>query len=218
MVSLLFSFEPQSNHCLCWKILELLFIYWSPVAFSICHQDPACCSGGVHLGGFQFLVYFPYPDYRPFPKRCFVGITCLNPEGETLPVPEADVLRYLKDRYPGKVIYIDVYATWCGPCLEEMRYTLALHEEMQGKDAIFVNLCLQSAVSNWMKLVRKRSPGGENDFFTDDATKLFMGTYRLSGYPSYLLMDRQGRLVTTTAARPSEAKTVKETLLKLPEE
>ena len=86
---------------------------------------------------------------------------------------------------------------------------------MKDKDAIFVNLCLQSTVSHWMELVRKRSIGGENYFFTDDATKLFMGTYRLSGYPSYLLMDRQGRLVTTTAPRPSEARAVKETILKL---
>jgi len=153
-----------------------------------------------------------------FPETLITGITYLNPEGETRPVPETDVLRYLKDRYPDKVIYIDVYATWCGPCLEEMRYAPALHEEMKGKDVVFVNLCLQSAVSNWMELVRKRSIGGENYFFTDDATKLFMGTYRLSGYPSYMLMDRQGRLVTTTAPRPSEAKAVKETLLKLLDE
>ncbi|WP_367913245.1 TlpA family protein disulfide reductase [Leadbetterella sp. DM7] len=146
------------------------------------------------------------------------GITYLTVEGETRSVPETDVLRYLEDRYPGKVIYIDVYATWCGPCLEEMRYTPALHEEMKGKDVVFVNLCPQSAVSNWTVLVRKRSIGGENYFFTDDATKLFMGTYKLSGYPSYLLMNRQGGLITTSAPRPSEAKAVKETLLKLLEE
>lgn len=148
-----------------------------------------------------------------FPETVIRGITYLTAEGKALPVPETDVIRYLKNRYPGKVIYIDVYATWCGPCLEEMRYAPTLHKEM--KDVVFVNLCLQSAVSNWMELVRKRSLAGENYFFTDDATKLFMGTYKLSGYPSYLLMDRQGRLVTTSAPRPSEAKAVKETLLKL---
>jgi|GEM_PF-2091750 len=105
------------------------------------------------------------------------GITYLTAEGETRSVPQTDVLRYLEDRHPGKVIYIDVYATWCRPCLEEMQYAPALHEEMKGKDVVFVNLCLQSAVSNGTELVRKRSIGGENYFFTDDATKLFMGTY-----------------------------------------
>lgn len=150
-----------------------------------------------------------------FPETTIRGITYLTTKGETRPVPETDVLRYLKDRYPGKVIYIDVYATWCGPCLEEMRYAPALHEEMKGKDVVFVNLCLQSAVSNWLNLVKQREIGGKNYFFTDDATKLFMSAYKLSGYPSYLLMDRHGKLITTGAPRPSEAKPWKEMITKL---
>lgn len=150
-----------------------------------------------------------------FPETVIKGITYLSANGETQSVPETDVLRYLKDRYPGKVIYIDVYATWCGPCLEEMRYAPALHEETKGKDVVFVNLCLQSAVSNWINLINDRKIGGENYYFTDDATKLFMGTYRLSGYPSYLLIDRQGKLVTTNAPRPSEGKAVQDSINQL---
>ncbi len=150
-----------------------------------------------------------------FPETVIRGITYLTAEGETRPVPETDVLRYLSKRHPGKVIYIDVYATWCGPCLEEMRYNPALHEAVKGKDVVFVNLCLQSAVSNWLNLMKQREIGGENYFFTDDATKLFMGAYRLTGYPSYLLMDKQGKLVTTNAPRPSEAKAWKTLVEKL---
>ncbi len=150
-----------------------------------------------------------------FPETVINGITYLTGDGETRPVPETDVFRYLSKRHPGKVIYIDVYATWCAPCLEEMRYTPALHEAVKDKGVVFVNLCLQSAVSNWLNLVKHRQIGGENYFFTDDATKLFMGAYRLTGYPSYLLIDKQGKLVTTNAPRPSEAKVWKEMITKL---
>ena len=142
----------------------------------------------------------------------------LNRKGKAQQIAQTDAFNYLTKKYPGKVLYIDVYATWCGPCLEEMKYSRALYQSMRGKDVVFVALCLQSDVPAWRKLLTDKHIEGENYFFTDDATKLFMGTYKLQGYPSYILVNKKGEITTTNAPRPSETAELNRTLMRLVEE
>lgn len=114
-----------------------------------------------------------------------------------------DFLNLLSNKYPGKVIYLDAYATWCAPCLQEMEYAPALHQKFAGKDVVFVNLCLQSSADNWIKLVGQKKLEGENYFLNDDDTKLLMGNFNINGFPAYLLIDK-GEVKTPNASRPSE--------------
>lgn len=132
------------------------------------------------------------------------GISNLNSEGIVNLLPGIDMFDYLKKRYPGKVIYIDVYATWCVPCIREMKYAPQVHQAFKDKDVVFVNLCLQSTQTNWIKLIKKENIKGDNFYFNDDATKLFMGTYNLSGFPKYILVSKKGEISTLYAPKPSE--------------
>lgn len=45
-------------------------------------------------------------------------------------------------RYKGKVIYIDFWATWCSPCKKEIPFAKELHIELESKDVVFVNFCV----------------------------------------------------------------------------
>ncbi|MFD0749971.1 TlpA family protein disulfide reductase [Mucilaginibacter calamicampi] len=141
-----------------------------------------------------------------FPAVKISGIQYLNGKSGSVPVNRTNVFSYLAAKYPGKVLYVDVYATWCGPCIEEMKSAPDMYQAMQGKDVVFVNLCLQSTAANWTKFVKEKNVEGENYFFTGDASKLFMSTYKLPGYPSYVLVNKQGEIATTDAPRPSEKK------------
>lgn len=131
------------------------------------------------------------------------GISYLTQDLSIAPVAELDMLTYFKTRYAGKVIYVDVYATWCGPCRYEFAHAEQLQKLFVDRDVVFVNLCLASNQEQWIKAISKYKIGGENYFFDADATSLFMSTYSLAGYPSYLLIDSKGRIVTTQAPRPS---------------
>ena len=68
---------------------------------------------------------------------------------------------------------------------------------------VFVNLCLSSDTGKWVETVKQMDIEGENYYFDADATGLFMSAYGLSGYPSYMLADKTGRVVTNKAPRPS---------------
>ena len=139
-------------------------------------------------------------EYKGTPLK---GVSYLAEGNKIQEVPRADVVAYLAAKYPGKALYIDVYATWCGPCRAEFAPAKELHKLFAGKDVVFVNLCLSSDTGKWVETVKQMDIEGENYYFDADATGLFMSAYGLSGYPSYILVDKSGRMVTNKAPRPS---------------
>lgn len=138
-----------------------------------------------------------------FPETPMEGITYMEADSTLTELPEGDFFAYLTARYPGKVLYIDVYSPGCSPCRAEMKFAPALHEALHGKDVVFVNLCLFSDRETWRRMVAQMPVVGENYWFDLDATNLFMGTYDLAGYPTYILVGRDGKIVTMDAERPS---------------
>ncbi len=120
---------------------------------------------------------------------------------ETLP-DGVKLMGYLHEKYAGKVIYIDVWATWCGPCLNQMKYAPALHEYFEGKDVVFVNLCMACEVETWLPTIARHNIGGENYFMSGD-TALFNDEQKIYGYPTYIIIDKTGTLHNTDIPWPS---------------
>lgn len=151
---------------------------------------------------------------REHPTVVLNGVSHLN--GSAIEaVPQGDLLAQLAQKYPNKVLYIDVYATWCGPCIAEFKVSGVLHELFEGKEVVFVNLCLSSPHDKWLPTIDRMAIQGEHYFLPADATKLFMSAHEVSGFPTYMVVDRQGKLVTNKAPRPSQTVTTAELLDKL---
>lgn len=135
------------------------------------------------------------------------GISYLNGNSEVENVLKTDIFEFLKKRSKGKVVYIDIYATWCGPCKTEITAAKTLHDVFCNKDVVFVYLCLGSKVKDWQSMVAKSLKYGENYFFDASATDLFTGTYSsfFNGFPTFVVIDREGNLLTKNIPRPSSA-------------
>jgi thiol-disulfide isomerase/thioredoxin len=138
--------------------------------------------------------------------KALQGVSFLDKDS-IVALPDIEVLPYLVERYNGKALYIDVWATWCGPCLAEMKHAPALHKYFAGKEVVFINLCLDSSPENWLKTISKNAIEGENYYLDANATKNFMGAHNISGFPTYMLIDRTGQL-HTSPARPTDTQSV----------
>lgn len=134
--------------------------------------------------------------------------TQTNEEKEIL----GDFWQELNEKYSGKIVYVDIWATWCGPCRIEIPYAKELHEYFKEKDIEFVNICLASNKSEWEKMLESSNITGDNYFFNEPQTQLLRNKLQFEGYPTYLIVDKQGDLVDKNAPRPSSGEEIKKIL------
>ncbi|MEE1944204.1 TlpA disulfide reductase family protein [Pedobacter sp. KR3-3] len=108
------------------------------------------------------------------------------------------------DDLKGKVVLVDVWATWCGPCKEQIPFLKKLEEEMKGKDLAIVSISVDAEKDRqkWLQMIVDEQLGGTQLFAS--AKNDLMKYYRISGIPRFMVFDKQGKIVTIDAPRPSD--------------
>lgn len=106
--------------------------------------------------------------------------------------------------YKGKVVYIDFWAPWCGPCMSEMPNSKVLQQELAGKDVVFLYIGLSCAKKSWENTIKDKGMEGEHYFANDNEGKLLSEKFHISGIPHYVLVDKTGKVADDKAMRPSD--------------
>ena len=110
----------------------------------------------------------------------------------------------LKD-LKGKVLYIDVWATWCGPCIREFPYLKKLIEDYKDKDIEFVSISIDSKnqYDKWRKMVADKNIGGFQLYDAEGLSSSFMRAFSVGLIPRFMMLDAEGKIITARAPRPS---------------
>lgn len=103
----------------------------------------------------------------------------------------------------GKVVLVDVWATWCGPCKKEIPHLKKLEEEMKGKDVQIVSLSTDASQDKekWLKMIKDENLGGLQLYAGSGND--FSKYYKVNTIPRFLVFDKQGKIVSIDAPRPS---------------
>ncbi|MFB3385995.1 TlpA family protein disulfide reductase [Flavobacterium sp. LAR06] len=117
----------------------------------------------------------------------------------------------------GKYVYIDLWATWCGPCRAEIPFLQKIEEKYHGKNIEFVSVSVDTPKDHdkWQKFVTDKQLGGIQLFSDNEWKSAFVTSYNVTGIPRFILIDPKGNIVDANAARPSspELQTQLDTLL-----
>lgn len=113
----------------------------------------------------------------------------------------------------GKYVYIDVWATWCGPCIREIPALKETEKNYQGKNIHFVSISIDEPkdYEKWRNMVTEKSLVGFQLMADKNWESKFVKDYGILGIPRFILIDPQGNIVSADAPRPSDSK-LKETL------
>ena len=108
----------------------------------------------------------------------------------------------------GKFVYIDVWATWCGPCIGEIPALKEVEKEYHGKNIEFVSISIDDKKDHekWKKMVAEKELKGIQLFADNDWKSDFVKKYAIDGIPRFILIDTEGKIVNADAPRPSDAK------------
>ena len=108
--------------------------------------------------------------------------------------------------FKGKYVFIDIWATWCGPCKAQMPYLKQLEEEMEGRNIEFVSISVDSPRDRqkWLDYVKKNDMAGHT-LMADNALKdEMMVKYGVKAIPRFMLIDPQGNIVSSNTPKPSD--------------
>jgi len=101
----------------------------------------------------------------------------------------------------GKYVYIDVWATWCGPCKKEIPALQALEKEYHDKNIAFVSISVDQNKEAWTKMVAEKQLGGIQLHYGGDRS--FSEAFAINGIPRFIMLDPNGNVVDPDAPRPS---------------
>lgn len=106
--------------------------------------------------------------------------------------------------FKGKALYIDFWASWCKPCCEELPYLQKLVDELgDDKDVRVISISIDEDERSWKKRLEEENPTWPQYIATSAGQKTIAEDYQISSIPRFVLLDKDGNIITVNAERPS---------------
>lgn len=106
-------------------------------------------------------------------------------------------------QFQGKVVVIDFWGTWCGPCKGQLPYSKKIEEHYADRDdLVFVFVAMERGGREpWKQFVNSNDLPGIQLYTNNSDKQLF--PYKIESVPRYVIVDKDGNIYDAYAARPS---------------
>ena len=170
----------------------------------------------------EFRRLYPESGWMPWVDRAVAKNRAFNET--TIPtdihfpdVSSAKTIKDVTDRYKGKVIFMDIWATWCGPCRASFAHIAPLQEYAAANDVVLLYLSIDRPEDDekWRKMAAHYNLKGEH---VRDQAAFHQEIYDTFGHkgalsiPRCVIFDKQGNIRFSTAASPEQWDKLKEQL------
>jgi len=114
--------------------------------------------------------------------------------------------------FKGKVVFLDFWASWCGPCIGEMPSAKKVKEKFKGQNVVFLYLSIDTNETLWKNAMKKHGIEGIHLLVPpkENWNHQIPVTYNVNGIPAYFLIDKEGKFAVNVAPRPSDEKLITE--------
>ena len=112
------------------------------------------------------------------------------------------LLRKIIEPYKGRMILLDIWGTWCGPCRAALAESKHEYERLKEFDLVYLYLANSSPDAAWKNIIKEYELEGDNIVHYNlppaqqSAIEHFL---KVTGFPTYKLIDRNGNILDVNA-------------------
>ncbi len=118
--------------------------------------------------------------------------------------PDVDSVYHTLSDYKGKYVFIDVWATWCGPCLAQQPEIEALEEQYKDNpNIVFMAVSIDADADAWRRMVTQKNMKGVQILAEAAFNSEINKAYNIGTIPRYIMVDTKGKLIDASAPRPT---------------
>lgn len=148
----------------------------------------------------------PIADKGSFTGKQFINVSGPNPAGKTISLSD-----YI-GKNNNKVVLIDFWASWCGPCLTEMPNVVSAYNEFKGKGFEIIGISLDEDRTAWTKSIKKMNMTWPQMSDLKGWNSELSAPYEINSIPFTLLVDKDGNIIAQNLRGQALHNTLKELL------
>lgn len=157
--------------------------------------------------------------YEALQNKDLAGAASLRPSTDVENMSDGEtILRKIIEPYKGRIIYLDIWGTWCGPCKAALKESHKLKEALMDYDIIYLYLANHSPEESWKNTIKEYNLTGENciHYNLPESQQEAVEHYlNVNAYPTYKLIDRQGNIYDFDWLHANHPGHLKEAIAKL---
>ena len=152
----------------------------------------------VHLPAALAMVNTVNDKYAALERSDFANAASLRPSSDVEGMSDGEkIFRKIIEPYKGRIIYLDIWGTWCSPCKSNLKESWKVKEALKDYDIVYLYLCNRSSEESWKNVIKEYNLTGDNCVhynLPEDQQAAIEHYVGISGYPTYKLIDKEGNI------------------------
>ena len=152
----------------------------------------------VHLPAALALVNTINDKYVALENSDLANAASLRPSTDVEGMSDGEnIFHKIIEPYKGRIVYLDIWGTWCGPCKRNLKESWKVKEALKDYDIVYLYLANCSSDESWKNVIKEYNLTGPNCVhynLPEDQQSAIENYVGVNGYPTYKLIDKQGNI------------------------